>query len=94
MVLDAVDNVQQFVDVFIGVYLLAILLVILTSWIRLPYSLNPIQRFLHDVCDPYLRLWRRILPTSVGPLDFSPVLAIFGLILLRYAIDAALSRLH
>ena len=39
---------------------LAILLYILTSWVRLPYSLEPVQRFLYDVCEPYLRLWRRI----------------------------------
>ena len=57
-----------------------ILLYVLTSWIRLPYSLNPLQRFLDDVCDPYLRLWRRVLPFSAGPLDFSPIAAIFGLV--------------
>ena len=39
---------------------------ILTSWFRLPYSLQPVQRFLYDVCEPYLRLWRRLLPFSVG----------------------------
>jgi YggT family protein len=94
MVLDAVSDVQQFVDVFLGVYLLVILLLILTSWIRLPYSFNPIVRFLHDVCDPYLRLWRRILPASIGPLDFSPMAAIFGLILLRFVLDSLLNRLH
>ena len=43
---------------------------ILTSWIRMPYSpwLNRIQRFLYDVCDPYLRLFRRFIP-PLGPLD-------------------------
>ena len=66
MVLDAVTHVKQFVDVFIGVYVLVIFLYVLASWMRLPYSLNPLQRFLHDVCDPYLRLWRRILPFSSG----------------------------
>jgi uncharacterized protein YggT (Ycf19 family) len=93
MVLDAVSTVENFVDVFIGVYLLAILLWVLASWFRLPYSLNPVQRFLHDVVDPYLRIWRRIIP-MVGPLDLSPLAGIFGLVILRELIDALLSRLH
>ena len=71
MVLDAVTTAENFIDVFIGVYILVILLWVLASWFRLPYSLNPVQRFLHDVVDPYLRLWRRIIP-MVGPIDLSP----------------------
>jgi YggT family protein len=93
MVLDAVTTAENFIDVFIGVYLLAILLWVLLSWFRLPYSLSPVQRFLNDVVDPYLRLWRRIIPT-VGPLDLSPIAAIFGLIVLREVVDALLGRLH
>ena len=36
------------------------------SWIPLPYNVwfNRIQRFLYDVVDPYLRLFRRFLPSS------------------------------
>ena len=93
MVLDAVSTAQNFIDVFIGVYILVILLWVLLSWFRLPYSLNPVQRFLHDVVDPYLRIWRRIIP-MVGPLDLSPVAAIFGLVVLRELLDALLGRLH
>ena len=70
-------------DVFVGVYMLAILRYILTSWIQLPYSLRPVQRFLYDVCEPYLRLWRRMLPFSVGPIDFSPMVAVLALIVAR-----------
>ena len=93
MVLDAVSTVQQFVDVFIYVYVLVILVWILLSWFRLPYSLNPVQRFLHDVVNPYLSLWRRVIP-MVGPLDLSPIAAIFGLLILRELLNALLGRLH
>ena len=93
MVLDTVTQVELFVDVFISVYVLLIFVYILTSWIRLPYSLNPVQRFLSDVCEPYLRLWRRILP-SFGPLDLSPIVGFFGLVVLREILNNVLNRLH
>jgi YggT family protein len=88
---DAISSVQSFVSVFVGVYVLLIFAYIITSWIRLPYSpwLNRIQRFLYDVCEPYLRLFRRVLP-SLGPLDLSPIVAVFVLIILNQVIVAVL----
>ena len=92
---DAIDSVQSFVGVFIYMYTLLILAYIITSWVRLPYSpwLNRVQRFLYDVCEPYLRLWRRVLP-SFGPLDLSPLVAIFALAILAKLVVALLERLH
>jgi uncharacterized protein YggT (Ycf19 family) len=77
---DVVSSVETFVNVFITVYFVVLIAYILTSWLRLPYSLwmNRIQRFLYDVCEPYLRLFRRLLPMA-GPIDFSPILAIIAL---------------
>jgi YggT family protein len=92
---DAVGSIQSFVSVFIYVYTLLILAYIVTSWIRLPYSpwLNRIQRFLYDVCEPYLRLFRRILPTF-GPLDLSPVVGVIVLIFVGQLVNNLLGRLH
>ena len=94
LLLDVVSNVRSFVNVFILVYALLIFAYILTSWIRLPYSptLNRIQRFLYDVCEPYLRIFRRIIP-PLGPLDLSPVVAIFVLFIAKGVLDALLGRL-
>ena len=92
---DAVSSAQNFVWVFATVYTLVLFAYIITSWLRLPYSpwLNRIQRFLYDVCDPYLRTWRRVLP-SFGPLDLSPVVGVAALyVLLAVAINI-LDRLH
>ncbi len=77
---DAISSVETFVTVFVSLYGIVILVYILSSWLRLPYSpsLNRIQRFLYDVCEPYLRLFRRLLP-STGALDFSPILALIAL---------------
>jgi len=80
---DAISSAETFVNVFIGLYWLVIFVYILTSWLRLPYSptLNRIQRFLYDVCEPYLRVFRRLLP-SMGAIDLSPMLALITLIVI------------
>ena len=67
------------------VYTLVIIAYVLTSLafaagLRIPYSRwsDAVLTFLRDVCEPYLRLFRRILP-SFGGLDFSPIVAIIVL---------------
>ena len=92
---DVINNVVSFLQVFITVYSLLIFAYIITFWVRLPYSvwLNRIQRFLYDVCEPYLRLWRRILPTF-GPLDLSPVVGVVFLYIFLVVITNILDRLH
>jgi YggT family protein len=71
---------RGFINVFIDVYILLIIAYILSSWVRAGYSptFARIVRFLHDTCDPYLRLFRRIIP-PIGPLDVSPIVAIIVL---------------
>ena len=92
---DAIGSVETFITVFVSVYVLLIFAFILSSWVKLPYSpwLNRIQRFLYDVCEPYLRLFRRILP-PFGPLDLSPIIAIGVLIIASRVINTLLGLLH
>ena len=84
MLADWRSSLQSFVNVFLSVYILLILIYVLLSWFRLPYNLwlNRIQRFLYDVCEPYIRLFRRLLP-PLGPIDLSPAVAILVLILIQ-----------
>jgi YggT family protein len=89
---DTASSVQRFVSVFIEVYILLILAYVLTSWIRMPYALHRVQRFLDDVCEPYIRLFRRLLP-SIGPLDLSPIVAVISLIVVRQVLDELIGRL-
>jgi YggT family protein len=91
MLLDAISEIELFVYVFATVYGIAVLLYVLTSWVRLPYALQPLQRFLYDVCDPYLRFWRRVLPFGAGPLDFSPIVALFALGIAVWVVDVILN---
>jgi len=92
LLFDAASSANRFIDDFIWVYILLIFIYVLSSWVRLPYSpwLRRIQDFLRDVCEPYLRLFRRLLP-SFGPLDLSPVVAVISLLILRTVIDTILN---
>ncbi len=81
-------TIADFVLALTWVYTLVIFAYILTSLaftagLRIPYSRtsDAILGFLRDVCEPYLRLFRRILP-SFGGLDLSPII---GVILLQVA---------
>jgi uncharacterized protein YggT (Ycf19 family) len=89
---DTASSLQRFVEVFFTIYILLILAYVLTSWIRLPYSLSPVQRFLDDVCGPFLRLFRRFLPT-LGPLDLSPIVAVFTLVVAQQLLVGLIGRL-
>ena len=46
----------------------------------MPYNrtLNAVIDFLRQVCEPYLRIFRRIIP-PIGPVDISPIVAILVL---------------
>ena len=96
---DAVTTAQHFVHTLFLVYLLLIFAYIVTSWIPLPYNvwLNRIQRFLYDVVDPYIRLFRRFLPQlrlgGLG-LDLSPVLAILVLFAVERVVISGLQLLR
>jgi YggT family protein len=92
---DVISGIQKFVWVFVLVYGLVIFAYILTSWIRMPYSvwMSRIQNFLRDTCEPYLRLFRRVLP-PLGPLDLSPVVALFALYLAGRLVIYILGRFH
>ena len=86
---DVRTTVARFVGVFLYVYIALIFVYVLTTMVRLPYSsgLAKVQRFLYDVCDPYLRLFRRVVP-PIGPLDLSPMVAI----LVLYVVNRVVAR--
>jgi YggT family protein len=92
---DAITRIETFIRVFIWIYVLLILAYILLGWVRLPYSpwLNRIQRFLYDVCEPYIRLFRRFIP-PVGPLDLSPMVAVIVLGIFSQVLIRILDQFH
>jgi YggT family protein len=78
-------QIADYLSTLIYVYTLLIILFIVIQLlfsvgIRPPYSrtLDIVLNFLRDVCEPFLRLFRRVIP-SFGGLDLSPILAILTL---------------
>lgn len=80
-------DVADYVETLALVYLVLIFIRIVMSWIpRMPYNrwLSMLLRFVSDVTDPYLNLFRRFIPAlRVGPgaLDLSPIIGTFVLLI-------------
>jgi YggT family protein len=95
---DTISTVKGFVEALYYVYLICIIAYIIASWIPLPYNtaLNRVQRFLYDVVDPYLRLFRRFIPQlNLGGLglDLSPIVAIITLTIVHSLVQRGLNAL-
>lgn len=91
-------DVARYVDTLIVVYIVLIFIRIIMSWVpRIPYNrwLDMVLTFVRDVTDPYLNLFRKVIPpVRLGPgaLDLSPIVATFVLILVGQGILVPLIR--
>ncbi len=83
----------NFIHFAFEVYYLLILANILLSWFPLVRG-NAVTTFIYEMTEPFLRIFRRILPPSPRfPVDFSPVLAIFALYILETLVFRLLALL-
>ena len=83
--MEARQEIADFVGALFFVYGLCVIAWIVASFVfalgvRVPYNrvANAVLDFLRDVSEPYLRIFRH-LPLRFGPIDFSPIVAIFAL---------------
>jgi YggT family protein len=91
------SDVADYVAALFLVYIILILIRVLMSWIpRMPY--NPVLRavldFVTETTDPYLNLFRRIIPPIGGGgfgLDLSPMIGIIVLFILRGLVVALIA---
>jgi YggT family protein len=78
-------DVAHYVSTLITVYIVLIFIRILMAWFtRIPYyrALDVVLRFVSEVTDPYLRLFRRFIPMirlGPGALDLSPIVGVLVL---------------
>ena len=78
----------QIIDVFFTVYLIMLFGRILGSWIPELQNSKAMQ-FISFYTDPYLNLFRRIIP-PLGPLDISPIFAFIALEVINYLLKSFL----
>ncbi len=71
-------GLANFINALFWVYFILIFIRVLFSWVRPSGAMIMIYRFVYDITEPYLGLFRRIIPMA-GPIDFSPFI---GLIVL------------
>jgi YggT family protein len=93
----AVSKVANYVSALFYVYIALIFLYILLNMLfsfgmRTPYSrwTDAVLNFLRDVSEPYLRLFRKVIP-QMGAFDFSPMVAIIVLYIVRYLVVKIIS---
>jgi YggT family protein len=90
------DDVANYVGTLFYVYILLIFVYILSNLmfslgLRIPYSRwsDAILGFLRDVSEPYLRVFRRLIP-PIGQFDFTPMIAIFLLVVVSQIITGVI----
>jgi YggT family protein len=89
--LGVVMNPIMIVANFISLYSLLVIIRCLLTWIpSLDFSTQPF-RTLSDVTDPYLNLFRGLIP-PLGGMDLSPMVAIFALQILGNVINSLSPR--
>ena len=77
------------VNGIISFYSFCILAYVLMSWLSPTGIVFDIYRILGQICEPYIGIFRRILPAT-GGIDFSPLVAMLAL---EYLIRPALVTL-
>jgi uncharacterized protein YggT (Ycf19 family) len=85
-------QIADYLSTVIYIYTLLIIFYIVVNLLfaaglRPPYSrtIDKVLSFLRDVVEPYLRIFRRLLP-AFGGFDFSPILAILTLAIINTVI--------
>lgn len=75
--MDPLYYLLTFAGLLIRILSIAILIRVLLSWFPIDPA-NPLVRVLHDVTEPVLVPFRRVLPT-IGMIDLSPLAAMLVL---------------
>lgn len=84
--------IAQLIDFLLTAYMWVIIGRAVISWVNAdPY--NPIVRFLYDVTEPLLSRIRRVIPMSMGGIDFSPMILIMVIMFLQSFLVPTLKQL-
>ena len=98
MLIEAItrNDIATYVHALFLVYILLIFVYILLNMmfqlgLRPPYSrwTDAIMNFLRDVCEPYLRIFRRFIP-PIGMFDLTPMIGIILLLVVETLVVGAI----
>ena len=85
-----VGAIAQLLDLILWVYMWLLIIRALLSWVS-PDPRNPIVMILRQITEPVLAPARRLLPPwKTGGLDFSPLIVIFAIQLVEWALPRLL----
>jgi YggT family protein len=91
------SDIANYVSALFTVYIIIIFVYILLNLVqslglRIPYSRwsDAVMNFLRDIAEPYLRLFRRLIP-AVGGFDFTPMIALIVLYVVQSIVVNAIS---
>lgn len=84
-------ELASFVGALFYTYYILIIIRIIFSWVGIPSqrTLLMIYKFIIDVTEPYLGLFRRFIPPA-GGMDFSPIIALLLLGVIQSLVVGAL----
>ena len=90
------NDIANYVQAVFLVYILLIFVYILLNMmfslgLRPPYSrfVDAVMNFLRDVCEPYLRIFRRFIP-PIGMFDLTPMIGIILLLVVETLVVGAI----
>jgi YggT family protein len=87
----AIWSLAQLLDLVLNIFFYAILIRALLSWIG-PTQYNPAVSLLYSLTEPLLQASRRLLPATRG-MDFSPIIPIIGIQLIKMLLLPPLQQL-
>lgn len=79
---DLITAVAKVLDAVLEFYKWIVIISALLSWVN-PDPYNPIVRFLHAVTEPVYRPIRRLIGYRLGPIDFSPLIVLLGIMFVQ-----------
>ncbi|GAX90990.1 YggT family protein [Effusibacillus lacus] len=81
-------ELSRLIDTAFRVYEFILIARVLMSWVP-DMERTSLGQFLYKITEPYLKYFRRFIP-PLGPIDISPIVAIFTLILIQAGLETVL----
>ena len=82
---------MELISLLINIYVVTILIQVVLSWVN-PGNYNPATALIYDLTEPFLGTVRKLIP-PLGGIDFSPLVALIGLQLIKMLLFPPMAQL-